>query len=152
GDVAVTWKNLNAQSNAGSFSLVNASSEVGRKLASGKASSSTVRVMDDAEMGGLLEDLKSAGFYQFAKQGIGLDNLPSGISSKGIVVVQQNGESFGFPYRPTGPGAEANAYANCKKIVMNAHATHASFDVHVGSGEADTRIFDAPPIKPKLGK
>jgi hypothetical protein len=149
GNVYVTWKNLNPASRAGAFSLVNQSSEYGRKLTSGKATSTEIRVIDDVQMGTLVAELRRVGFFQFAKPGLGLGNIPEGASRSGVVVVQQDGKDLGLLFRATGPGPEANAYTECKKLVLAVHGSVPSFEVRVGSGEGSDRVFEAPPIKPR---
>jgi hypothetical protein len=149
GNVSVTWKNLNPANPSASASLVNESSEIGQKLKSGRASSSEIRVVTDAQMGGLLAQLKKLGFFQYATDGMGLDNLPDVAGQRGIVVVTQDGHSKGLMLTTNiGPGPVPTAYRDSKNVVLFAHSQVPGFDVKSGVGAPDERVFTAP--KPTL--
>jgi hypothetical protein len=145
GNVSVTWKNLNPANPPASASLVNESSEIGQKLKSGRASSSEIRVVSDAQMGGLLAQLKKLGFFQYATDGLGLDNLPSVAGPRGIVVVSQDGHSKGLMLTTNlGPGPVPEAYRDSKSVVIIAHSQVQGFDVKANVGAPDERVFTAP--------
>ena len=76
GNVQVTWKQLDPRHPAVTQTLVNESSEMGRRLRSGRASSAETKVISDEEMGRLLAALTKVGFYNFATQGQAVDTLP----------------------------------------------------------------------------
>lgn len=149
GNVSVTWKNLNPANPPASASLVNESSEIGQKLKSGRASSSEIRVVSDAQMGGLLSQLKKLGFFQYATDGMALDNLPNVDGQRGIVVVTQDGHSKGLMLTThIGPGPVPTAYRDSKNVVLFAHSQVPGFDVKANVGAPDERVFTAP--KPTL--
>lgn len=149
GNVSVTWKNLNPANPAASASLVNESSEIGQKLKSGAASSSEIRVVSDAQMGGLLAQLKKLGFFQHATDGLGLDNVPNVEGQRGIVVVTQDGRSKGLMLTThLGPGPVPQTYRDSKNVVLFAHSQVPGFDVKANIGAPDERVFTAP--KPTL--
>jgi hypothetical protein len=150
GDVTVAWENLDPNSPAHRIGLVNESSATGQKLKSGKATSSEIRVLTDAEMGGLLAKLAELNFFKFATDGVGLDNAPDVPGRKGIVVVTQNGDTKGLFFRTNlGEKALADAYVESKKLVFAIHSQLPGYDVKASLGASDERIFSAPPIKPK---
>jgi len=148
GDVAVTWKNLNPANPPASASLVNESSEVGQKLKSGKANSSVIRVLTDAQMGGLLAALEKDGFFQYATDGMGLDTVPDLAGRKGVIVVTQDGRSKGLLSLPgTGAGPVPKVFYNSKMLIIGIHSQLPGAEVRAGIGEPDERIFTAPPPK-----
>lgn len=149
GNYSVSWKSLSPR-NKGvtTFSLVNESSEIGTKLSSGKATSSEIRVITDAGMAWLVDQLKQAGFYQFASDGLGLANAAQSGSKSGVVVVQQDGRTLGLAL--VGPGAAAQAYETSKQLVMRMHSQASPImgDIKVSTGPADESIFSAPKPPP----
>lgn len=150
GNYAVTWKNFRAKDKLTSaFSLVNESSEIGQKLAAGKATSSEIRVISDSGMAWLVDQLKQSGFYQFATEGITLANAANTGSKSGVVVVTQDGRTLGLAL--LGPGPSAQAYETAKQLVMRMHSQAAPImgQVEAGAGESDTtKIFSAPKPPP----
>jgi hypothetical protein len=148
GEVAVTWKNLNPANPPATMTLVNESSETGRKLKSGEANSSTIKVLSDAEMGGLLAALDSKGFFRYATDGMGLDNIPDLPGKKGIVIVTQDGQSKGLLSLPgLGSGPVPQVFLDSKRLILDIHRQLPGAEVHSGLGESDERIFSAPPPK-----
>lgn len=145
GNVSVTWKNLNPASPAASNSLVNESSEIGQKLKSGKANSSEIRMITDAQMGGLLAQLKQLGFFDRATDGLGLDNIPDVPGRRGIVVVTRDGRSVGLMLTTNlGPGPVPTTYRDAKNVVLFAHSQVRGFDVKASTGAPDETLFSAP--------
>lgn len=149
GDVQVAWKNLDAANPAAACGLVNESSETGQKLKSGRATSSQVRVLTDAQMGGLLAKLEEVGFFRHATQGISLDNVPQVPGRKGIVVVTRDGQSVGLMLTTNlGTSPVPKIYTDSKNMVLAVHGQVMGYEAKAGIGEADDRIFSAP--KPTL--
>lgn len=150
GNVLVAWKNLDPAYQSAAVGLVNESSEIGQKLKSGKSTSSEIRVLSDREMGGLLQQLAQLGFFKYATEGLSLDTIPERTGKKGIVVVTQDGRAQGLLLTLNlGTSPVPKAYADSKKIILFAHSQVQGFDVKVGAGEADERIFSAPPPRLK---
>jgi hypothetical protein len=146
GEVAVTWKNLNPSSPDVTQTLVNESSEYGQALQSGRVTSTTVRVLSDADMGTLLGMLEEIGFFEHATRNVGLTNIPEVPSRKGIVVVHNNGKDWGLMLSPGAAGTGLpETYRDCKGLVMKVHASVQGLEVQVNV-DAD-RVFSAPPIK-----
>jgi hypothetical protein len=151
GNVSVTWKNLNPANPPASASLVNESSEIGKKLKSGTASSSEIRVISDAQMGGLLDQLKKFGFFDHATDGLGLDSIPDLPGRRGIVIVTQEGHSRGLMLTTNlGPGPVPQTYRDCKYVVLLAHSQAPGAEVRAGIGAPDDSLLSAP--KPRFRK
>jgi len=150
GEVTVAWQNLDPKYPAARVGLVNESSTIGQKLKSGKAKSSEIRVLTDAEMGGLLAKMTELGFFQYATDGLALDNTPDVQGKRGVVVVTQDGHSKGLMLTTNlGMSPVPKAYADNKKLVLFAHSQVPGYDVKASIGAPDERIFSAPPIRPK---
>ena len=148
GNVQVAWKNLDPANPPAAVGLVNESSESGRKLKSGKATSSQIRVLTDQQMGGLLAALEKVGFFRHATAGIALDNLPSVPGRKGVVVVTRDGKSVGLLLTTNlGTSPVPKAYTDSKNMILAAHHEVQGFEAKAGIGESDERIFSAPPPK-----
>ena len=149
GNVQVAWKNLDTANPAAAAGLVNESSETGQKLKSGRATSSQVRVLTDAQMGGLLAKLDEVGFFRNATQGLSLDNIPEVPGKKGIVVVTRDGQSVGLMLTTNlGTSPIPKVYTNAKNMILAAHGQVMGYEAKAGIGESDERIFSAP--KPNL--
>lgn len=147
GDWSISWKNLDPKYPATTVSIVNASSEIGRKLLAG-ASSSEIRVASDAQMGALVSELRKLGFFEHAVAGLALDSVPDVPGKKGVVVLQQDGAARGLLLTTQmGRSAVPQTYANCKKFVITAHMQLQGFDVKASLGPGDERILTAPPPK-----
>ena len=145
GNVSVTWKNLNPANPQAASSLVNESSEIGRKLKSGTASSSEIRVITDAQMGGMLSQMKELGFFDHATKGLGLDNVPDVPGRRGIVVVKRDDQSLGLMLTTNlGLGPIPKVYRDVKTVVLFAHSQVRGFDVKAGTGAPDETLFSAP--------
>lgn len=130
--------------------LVNRSSEAGRKLSSGMASSTVVRVISDEEMGRLLAALDDAGFSATARAGVALDRIAPDSERRGVIVVEHDGKTRGIDFVA---GADARAvgktYVECKKIILYTHGLISGFETRVTTGEQDpSRIFQAPKAPP----
>jgi len=150
GEVTVAWANLDPKYPVARVGLVNESSEIGQTLKSGKATSSEIRVLTDAEMGGLLAKMGELGFFQYAQDGLALDNTPDVAGKRGVVVVTQDGRSKGLMLTTNlGMSPVPKAYADTKKLVLFAHSQVPGYDVKANIGAPDERIFSAPPIRPK---
>jgi hypothetical protein len=150
GEVMVAWQDLDPTRQSTRVGLVNESSEAGRKLKSGQASSAEIRVLTDVQMGGLLSKLAELGFFEYATDGLALDNVPDTAGKKGIIVVSQDGRSKGLLFRTNiGAGPLTNAYINSKNTILYAHSQVIGFDVRANVGEPDERVFEAPPIRMK---
>ena len=149
GNVQVAWRNLDTANPAAAAGLVNESSETGQKLKSGKATSSQVRVLTDAQMGGLLAKLDEVGFFRNATQGLSLDNVPEVPGKKGIVVVTRDGQSVGLMLTTNLVSSPfPKVYTDSKNMILAAHGAVVGYEAKSGTGESDERIFSAP--KPKL--
>lgn len=149
GDVQVAWKNLDPANPPAAVGLVNESSATGQKLKSGHATSSQVRVLSDAQMGGLLAALDKTGFFRYATDGISLDNLPNVPNRKGVVVVTRDGHSVGLVMTTNlGTSPVPKAYSDSKNTIIYAHGQVAGYEAKASIGESDERIFSAP--KPTL--
>jgi len=150
GEVTVAWQNLDPKYPAARVGLVNESSTIGHKLKSGQATSSEIRVLTDAEMGGLLSKMSELDFFQYATDGLALDTIPDVPGRKRIIIVTQDGRSKGLMLTTNlGMSPVPKAYADNKKIVLFAHSQVPGFDVKANVGAPDERIFSAPPIRPR---
>jgi hypothetical protein len=149
GDIQVAWKNLDPTNPPAAVGLVNESSETGQKLKTGRATSSQVRVLTDRQMGGLLAQLEKVGFFQYATEGLSLDNVPSVPGRKGVVVVTRDGRSVGLLMTTNlGTSPVPKAYSDAKNMVIYVHGQVQGFEAKASIGESDERIFSAP--KPTL--
>jgi hypothetical protein len=146
GDVSVSWKNLDPRNPLAAHSLVNESSEIGRKLRGGKATSSEIRVIGDLEMGRLLAELKKIGFFDHATDNLSLANVPEVPGRRGVVVVTQDGRSKGLMLTTNlGTGPIPKTYVESKRVVLAVHSQVQGFDVRVGTGAADEGVLSVPP-------
>jgi hypothetical protein len=149
GNVTVAWKNLDPKNQAASRFLVNESSETGQKMKRG-ATASDVGLLTDVQMGGLLAKLTEIGFFRYATDGTGLDNVPDLPGLKGIVVVTRDGASTGLLFRTNlDDRSLAQSYVDAKKIILLVHSQVIGPDVRANVGEPDERVFEAPPIRMK---
>jgi len=146
GEVAVTWMNLDARYSDVTQTLVNESSGAGQQLMSGRASSTSVRVISDADMGTLLGELRDRGFYDHATRGVGLRNIPQVPGRRGIVVVHDNGTDWGLMLTPGAGATQLPAtYRDCKGLIMAVHGAVQGLEVQVNV-DAD-RVFSKPPTR-----
>lgn len=144
-----TWnRNPDAPSTAPTtVALVNASSEKGRMLLTGKATSSSVRPLEDDEMGRLLAVLDAKGFASHAKPGVTLESVSDDTRVRGVLVIDRDGVSRGITYYAG--AADAGVFRDCKNLVFSTHNAVGGFEVRAATGDAadPNRTFQAPPIK-----
>ena len=146
GNASATWKNLDPRNPEVTQTLVNASSEAGRALRSGRVSSSEVRVVSDEVMGTLLGELEDAGFFEHATPGMNLDNLPATPGRRGVVIVTRDGRSWGLVLAPgTGSTPIPATYRDCKALILAVHMSVQGLEVQVDVDENE--VFSAPPIR-----
>jgi hypothetical protein len=145
-----TWNPNDRSAKPMTAALVNASSESGRKLQTGKATSTVVRVVTDAEMGALLAALDEQGFAGVAQPGMRLDTLAEDGRRRGVIIVEQDGESRGIDFRAGMSDSRVpNTYTECKKIILAVHQAIPGFEVQTSTNPADdpSRLFQAPPAR-----
>ena len=150
GNVHVSLRTWDATSGPGgkTWVLVNASSEVGQKLRTGRATSTVTRVLDDAGMGSLLATFEENGFSKVAVGGVTLDSLPEDSRRKGVLIVEQDGASRALISAPNVGRSVATIYRDCKVLFLQVHGSIPGAAVSVGTGDADPeRTFRAPPIR-----
>jgi hypothetical protein len=151
GNVMVTIRTWNRNPNAGNppptdAALVNASSEVGQRLTSGRASSTVVRTLEDEEMGKLLAMLEAEGFYGAAKEGMSLRTLTDDGRRRGVIVVERDGRSVGLEYYPGSPGADV--FRQCRDMIHQIHDRVGGWEARAATGPADERLIQAPKAPP----
>lgn len=152
GNVQVTLRLSPADRPVTMFALVNESSEIGKKLTSGRATSAQIRVLDDLAMGRLLAEMNARGFAANSSPGLSLDNLREYSGRRGVIVVDQGGTTRGIDFGTgTGGGALPNAYVECKKLIMGVHGSLQGFEVRASTNpDSDAeRQFGGDPIKMK---
>lgn len=150
GDARVTWMNLDPDNPAAVLTLVNESSEPGQYILRGEASSTSIRVMTDKEMGVLLGTMQGEGFFDHATAGLGTKTVGRREGLKGIVVVQQDGRDFGLVLeRRQGGTPVPGIYQKCKALILATHGQIQGLEVRV---DADEKVFDVPPIRPGGGR
>lgn len=152
GNVQVTLRLSPADRPVTMFALVNESSEIGKKLASGRATSAQIRVLDDLAMGRLLAEMNARGFAANSSPGLSLDNLREYSGRRGVIVVDQGGTTRGIDFGTgTGGGALPNAYVECKKLIMGVHGSLQGFEVRASTNpDSDAeRQFGGGDIKMK---
>lgn len=146
GEVRVRWQNLDPRHPIVPHVLVNKSSELGGALASGERTSSEVRVLSDEDMGRLIEGLRGIGFFEHATAGLSVDSAPEVAGRKGIVVVHQDGRSYGLMLTRNLGGTPIPAvYRDAKGLVLTVHGQIYSPEIRVNVDE--DRVFSAPPIR-----
>ncbi|MCG3135153.1 MAG: hypothetical protein HMLKMBBP_02659 [Planctomycetes bacterium] len=152
GDVTVTLRTTPASGAATDMALVNASSALGKRLASGRESSTVVRVVSDVEMATLLRELDKAGFSSVARDGVSVSGLRDDMARRGVIVVEQDGRSRGFEFR-TGMGESRvpSVYVDCKRLIWGVHMQVPAYEAKVTVGEAPDadRVFQSPPARLK---
>jgi hypothetical protein len=152
GDVTVTLRTTPASGAATDMALVNASSALGKRLASGRESSTVVRVVSDVEMATLLRELDKAGFSSVARDGVSVSGLRDDMARRGVIVVEQDGRSRGFEFR-TGMGESRvpAVYVDCKRLIWGVHMQVPAYEAKVTVGEAPDadRVFQSPPARLK---
>ena len=128
------------------MTLVNASSQYGRALRSGRETSTEVRVLSDADMGTLIGELEDRGFFDHATKGLGIENIPNVPGRRGIVVLHDNGNDYGLMLVPGAGGTGLpESYRDCKALVLAIHGSVQGLEVRVNE-DAD-KLFSAPPIR-----
>lgn len=131
--------------------LVNESSDAGRRLTSGKASSTVVRVVTDQEMGALLQVLDEKGFSANATDGVTLQGLKPDGRRRGVIIVEKDGATRGIEFFPNMAGtAIPTVYTECKQIIVSCHRRIEGIEVRATTGaeaEDPSRTFQAPPIR-----
>jgi hypothetical protein len=149
GEVRVAWRNLDPSKPKAAIALVNESSEDGRKLKSGRATSSEIRVLSDVEMGALLEELDKVAFFENATEGLGLDNAPDVAGRRGVVVVTRDGRDKGIMLTTNlGTSPVPKAYVEAKRLLFFHHGQVPGAEVKARVGAADETIFESKPIPP----
>ncbi len=147
-EVSVTWKNLDPGNPPVTQTLVNASSETGRLLKSGRASSTATRVISDQDMGTMLDELEDLDFFDHATSGLGLTNAPSTTGRRGIVVVTRGAKTWGMMLTPgMGQTPVPKVYTDCKKLIFAVHGAVQGFEVKINADP--DRVFSAPSIRMK---
>lgn len=152
GDVTVTLRTTPGGGQATDMSLVNESSEMGKKLTSGRTSSTVTRVISDAEMASLLRELDKAGFSSVARDGVSMAALRDDSTRRGVIVIEQDGRPRGFEFR-TGMGESRvpNVYVDCKRLIWGVHMQVPAYEAKVTVGDAPDadRVFQSPPARMK---
>jgi hypothetical protein len=150
GNVMVTLRTYHPNAPTTTMALVNASSESGRRLASGKATSREIRVITDDDMGRLLAEMDRRGFSGQARAGLTLAQLTDNPSRRGVILVEENGSSRGIEFS-TGAGGTAlpTVYTECKKLVWGVHMAVPGFEVRATTDNAmdAENVFQAPPAR-----
>ncbi len=142
-NVRVTWRNLDDRNPDVTQSLVNASSEMGRQLRSGRTSSTSTRVLADTDMGTLIEELDDVGFFDEAKSGLSLQNVPDLPGARGVVVVERNGRAQGLLMTTGLSGTRVpETYVKSKQLIFSVHSAVQGYEVRVNVDE--DRVFQAP--------
>ena len=142
-NVRVTWRNLDDRNPAVTQSLVNASSEMGRQLRSGRISSTATRVLSDEDMGALLDELDDIGFFDVAKPGLRFDDPPDVNGVRGIVTVERNGRAEGILMTTGLAGTDIpETYVKSKQLVFAVHSAVQGYEVRVN--QDPDRVFQAP--------
>lgn len=154
GNVQVTLRTYNPKDPAvvATMALVNESSEIGRKLKSGRATSTVVRVVSDSDMGALLAAMDEKGFSGTATPGMTLDGLQDDGRRRGVIIVDRNGATQGIDFGLNQGGtAVPTVYTECKRLVWGVHMAVQGFAVSATTGNAEDadRVFQAPPLKMK---
>jgi hypothetical protein len=149
GNVAVKFKSYQPGAVQNAYVLVNASSDVGKRLLSGKATSTWVRVMSDEEMGAFLRQMDELGFSANAQEGLSLENLRDWSERRGVITVEQDGRSRGIDFGTGGgPGAKATAYRDVKALIVYTHnQIPGAYEVKAQVGDPEGNLFQAPPAR-----
>jgi hypothetical protein len=145
-----TWNPNNPSAAPTTAALVNASSESGRKLQTGRATSTVVRVITDAEMGALLAAMADKGFDTVATPGLTLDGLRADGRRRGVIVVEQDGQTRGIDFGLNMGGTQVpTVYTECKKIILAVHMNIPGLEVRTSTDANDdpSRLFQAPPAR-----
>lgn len=151
GNYSVTWKNLNPAGDPVVQTLVNETSEIGVKIKSGRATSSTIRVVSDEQMGSLVDKLREMSYFDHATPGVGLDNVPDVPNRRGIVAVDEDGDRSALIFTlHMGNTPVPTVYRDCKSVILRVHgAAQGGMEVRAGRGESvdADRLFKGPKIK-----
>jgi hypothetical protein len=132
------------------FVLVNATSEVGQKLRSGRATSTVTRVLDDDGMGSLLATLDQNGFAGVSADGVSLDTLGPDSRRKGVIVVERDGSPRSLVSESNVGKTVATVFRDCKVLILQVHGSIPGAAASASTGDSDPeRTFQAPPIKMK---
>lgn len=147
GNFTVTWRNLDPRNKDVTISLVNESSEYGRRLKSGRSTSTITRVADDTQMGQLMATLTKIGFFVHATP-MEMGALPEVSGRKGAVVVQRDGSSVGLMLvrsQGTAGSPIPRIYTDAKRLIMVLHGSLQGLEVRTNVDPDD--VFRAPPIR-----
>ena len=153
GNVTVTWRNLDPRNQDVTISLVNETSDYGRRLKSGRSSSPVTRVASDRQIGRLLAKLEELGFFRLATP-MEMGGLPEVPGRRGAVVVQRDGASVGLMLvlKQGLAGSQIpKVYMESKRQVLYLHGNLRGLDVRgsVESMDANAEdVFRGRPIKP----
>jgi hypothetical protein len=154
GDVLVVMRTYQPGHPTATMALVNESSERGRKLQSGRASSTEVRVVTDEQMGTLLAALDQQGFGAHAQPGVTLESVPDDPRRRGVLLVEHNGQTRGILFGTDRFGTRESkapvptVYTDCKRLVWALHSSVPGYAVSASTNPADVeRLFSAPRIK-----
>ncbi|MCE9636690.1 MAG: hypothetical protein K8T90_13380 [Planctomycetes bacterium] len=146
-----TWDPRDPEKTPVTSALVNASSEAGRSLQTGRKTSTVVRVITDEQMGAVLAALDEKGFAGNSTPGIALETLRPDARRRGVIVVDRDGTSRGIEFLPNMSGTQIpTVYTECKRIIMRVHGEVTGLEVRASTDQNDdpSRIFQAAPIKP----
>ena len=146
-----TWDPREPEKAPVTAALVNASSEAGRSLQTGRKTSTVVRVITDEQMGAVLAALDEKGFSANATGGLALDTLRPDPRRRGVILVDRDGETRGIEFLPNMSGTQIpTVYTECKRIIMRVHGEVTGLEVRASTDPNDdpSRIFQAAPIKP----
>ncbi len=151
GNVQITLQTQTPSTPIQTFAFVNATSEIGRRITSGRATSTVIRVLSDADMAKLIEEIESRGFSSHAVAGRTLKNLPDASGRRGVIVVEENGASRALDFGTgSGGGALPTCYLECKKLILGVHGALQGLAVSgttTNSADDGSKVFQAPPIK-----
>ena len=144
-----TWDPKNRSDGPKTFALVNATSEAGRRLASGRTPSSEFRVVSDEQMAALLAALDEKGFSAHASQGLSIKELPTDARRRGVIVVERDGASRGLELVATGDlraSPVPTVYRDCKMIVVQIHNAIGGLETGASTsvGDDPSRTFQVP--------
>ena len=127
------------------IALVNETSEIGRRITSGKASSTSIRVIDDVAMATLIAAMDDQGFSERATPGVSFQNLRDYPGRRGVLVLDQSGSTRAIDFGTgLGDGPIPKTYVECKKLVMAVHGAVGGFEVRSTTSDEADRTFQAP--------
>lgn len=134
GNVQITVRLSPKDKDVSTFALVNESSEIGKKLSTGRATSAQIRFLDDLAMGRLLAEMNARGFAAQSSPGLTLENLPVYPGRRGVIIVEQDGATRGIDFGTgTGGGALPKTFVDCKQLIMGVHGSLSGFEVRAST-------------------